>query len=602
METSHFRIYYDPTAHSQEAIQLLAEDAEFRYFQLQGLFQRGLPRPVGLYLYSSAEQKRRWIGAEWVQLADPIHLELHLNPDEFPHGVLKHELAHLFAGQLHRWMRLSRSPGLLEGVAVAADWEEGELTPHEWAAALAQTSRLPSLKELMSLRRFWGISSSRAYLASGSFVRWLWESYGLDAVRIAYPFGDFRRATGRSLDQLEAEWRRYLGTVPVPKWALRRAERRLVQPAIVEQTCPHRVAALETEAWALYRRGAFEAARQRFQEAARLEPNRPLWRWRVLQTEMAAGRWEQVASAARQLIAELPEGSGGLRADLLEALGDALWWQGQEASSRAAYQQALEAASSSAQARGLELKLQAFEGSPALQRAVRNYFFPRTTAAQRLYWASRCVTEEPEWAGGHYLLGVQLYNAGLWTEAEAAFSKALARGLPPLLRAEALRRQGIARYRIGAYQQAQESFALAEEALSQTAWRFLMRSWQQRARWRYQVGGRARFPETDPYELGGFGLSDQFPEILRHLVRVPGGAGERPIQRSVRIEDDGPHVVVVDVSLLFGPDAVGLDELLGLLDGGGLPELPKRKIGAVGLAVLPEDRRRVVLRIKSNGH
>src|SRR5690606_1785323 len=98
----------------------------------------------------------------------------------YPHPVLRHELAHVVAGGfgdpifgvsargplgLPLWFNV----GLLEGIAVAADWpgRRGEgLTPHEAVRAMQELGFEPPIERLLSTG-FFAFSSARSYPVAG---------------------------------------------------------------------------------------------------------------------------------------------------------------------------------------------------------------------------------------------------------------------------------------------------------------------------------------------------------------------------------------------------------------------------------------------------
>ncbi|MDE0552977.1 MAG: hypothetical protein OXI24_02085, partial [Candidatus Poribacteria bacterium] len=126
-ETTHFEIFYARELEPQ--IERIAEDCEFQYAQLSDyLMPAGevLSRKVRAYIYASPEQKKRLIGARHTSVEDPFGYGFHIHAQGFPHPVLKHELAHVFTVP---WspVKVSLKIGLHEGIAVAADWEEGRL-------------------------------------------------------------------------------------------------------------------------------------------------------------------------------------------------------------------------------------------------------------------------------------------------------------------------------------------------------------------------------------------------------------------------------------------------------------------------------------------
>ena len=205
-ETAHFEIFY--ASELENEIDLFADDCEFRFAQLSKYLQTENTRKVRAYLYASPEQKKRLIGARHTFVEDPFGYGFHLHEQGFPHPVLKHELAHVLTADWSPW-KVSLNVGVHEGIAVAADWDEGRLTVHQWAKAMRQLNVAPPLTSVMSIG-FWSHASSRSYLLAGSFIRFLIDTYGLEPLKDAFPLGNISKSYAKDLMALAYEWNRFL--------------------------------------------------------------------------------------------------------------------------------------------------------------------------------------------------------------------------------------------------------------------------------------------------------------------------------------------------------------------------------------------------------
>ena len=271
-ETTHFEIFYARELETQ--IERIAEDCEFQYTQLSAyLMPEGatLSRRVRAYIYASPEQKKQLIGARHTSVEDPFGYGFHIHAQGFPHPVLKHELAHVFTVP---WspLKVSLKIGLHEGIAVAADWEEGRLTGHQWAKAMRQMEVAPPLSGIMGFG-FWGHAGSRSYLLAGSFVRFLVDTYGIEKFKGVFPTGNFVKHYGKDLDSLEIEWIEFLDGVPLRDNDIAYATYRLQRRSVFERVCAHEMAALRDMAWQAYYRKDFVTAVQTFETMRSAEPN-----------------------------------------------------------------------------------------------------------------------------------------------------------------------------------------------------------------------------------------------------------------------------------------------------------------------------------------
>jgi len=252
IETAHFIIHYAHTTEIDADIAAIAEDHEFRYAEI--VAQTGVA-PAGKlrsFYFADREQKARWFGARDVEMAKPWRREIYLEHRAFPHGSLRHEIAHAVAsafgdplfGVATRHVVFA-NPGLIEGLAVALDWPGGydRPTPHEAVRAMQGLGVEPSIGQLLSLQ-FFSVSSARGYTTAGSFLRFLLDSHGPAKLRALYRSGgDFVASYGVPLATLEAAWRTMIGTIELPPNAVEAQRERFRGVSMFARPCPHAIAA-----------------------------------------------------------------------------------------------------------------------------------------------------------------------------------------------------------------------------------------------------------------------------------------------------------------------------------------------------------------------
>ncbi|MBI5502622.1 MAG: hypothetical protein HY907_20420 [Deltaproteobacteria bacterium] len=444
---------------------LLLEDCEFRVSQIRRF--AGMP-PHGERLtvlaFRSETEKVALMGAGRTSVAKPWRREVYIQGGNFPHSVLKHELAHVLLGELcpgpfhvpARWGGLLPLPGLVEGGAVAADWPVDELSPHGWAAAMDRLGLLPSPQTLVGVG-FLGENAGLAYTATGSFVRWLVENAGADAFRAVFVAGDFEGSYGRPLDALWAEWRQWLHQRPLTPEQVASAEARFAGPGFFRLRCPHAVAAAaerrDRELFAGDRTAALAAQ----DDACRLSGNDPWQRVARLALLVAVGYAADAEAAADTLAAD--HSLGGRLLDVVAALrADAVWLQDRPAEARAEYQRLLPRATSSLERRLLLSKIHATAQPRTVQSYLRDYLagrplpgrtlsLPAGSDVQALDQAARLAPDDPV---AHYLRARGLLNLGEWSAAAEALDRALALGFESeAFRLEALSQRLTLRYRFG---------------------------------------------------------------------------------------------------------------------------------------------------------
>ncbi|MBM3214116.1 hypothetical protein FJZ36_04295 [Candidatus Poribacteria bacterium] len=482
IETEHLIVRFEPGSVVDRERETVAADAEFRYGQLSRFFEFEPRRKVGVYVYTTSAQKKQLVGAHRTDIADPINGDIHVDYREFPSPVVKHELAHVFAAEFHPWMELSTAVGLLEGVAIAAEWDDSHLTPHQWAKAMDQLGRMPDPARIMSPLGFWSQPSGRAYTVAGSFVRWLIETYGMDSFARAYPFAGFQRAYGKSLADLSREWRAFLASVPLTDAERAMAESRFSRPSVAQATCAHEIASLEEEAWRRYRSRDYAGARRVFERMAALDPSNATHRLRVLQTDIAAGKWQTVRDEARELLGD-PSIDDPTRRTIREGMGDAAWRLDSLEEAREAFEQVAREDRSPEAIRRLGVKVAAMELAAESQALVQSYF-DDDRAAVRLYRLREIVVREPAWALGPYLLGRSLFIEDQWEEAERWLSEAWGISLPEReFERETARLIGIARFRQGRFVDARQAFEMSRSLSDLEGDRLAMDDWIERCEW-----------------------------------------------------------------------------------------------------------------------
>ncbi|MGH7890160.1 MAG: hypothetical protein ACRENF_06385, partial [Thermodesulfobacteriota bacterium] len=276
LETEHFVIYYTPGTPEARDMTLIANDHEWRYKQLKEFLQVSSKNKIRSYIYPDIETRKKLIGAGQTTIANPIHREIHLIYDSFPDPILKHELTHVMSSEFGmRVIRVSPKVGLIEGLAVAADWSAANgLTPHQWSKSMFIKGVAPDVKEIIGLG-FWYAPQQKSYTLMGSFCRYLIDTYGIEKFKGLYRKGDFS-VYGRELDALVSEWRKFLDGIYIPENAPILAEYRFSEPSIFQAKCPRKVAALRDEGLKAFRDGNFYKAKKLFNEALGFDERNPV--------------------------------------------------------------------------------------------------------------------------------------------------------------------------------------------------------------------------------------------------------------------------------------------------------------------------------------
>lgn len=387
--------------------------------QLRQHFDLPGPGPeLTVHLFANSEEKGQLMGARTTYLAKPWRREVFLQVDAFPHPVLRHELAHAVAAEFGTgffrvsgsWLGLLPDPGRIEGFAVAAaPTEDGDATELEWARALQDLGQLPPSRRLFSLG-FLGSAAIKSYTSAGAFVGHLHARYGPRVMKAWYGGGELERLTGKSWEQLEADYRESLRQVSVSPRVRALAAELFSRPSIFGRSCPHAADRALERAHALCPISADEAKRE-LAHALELDPTRRDAQGLLPSCYLSAGQLGQ-AEAALAALQSQPELSRReqLRARVTSA--DLAWVQGRAHEAAALYDEALAGALTLAEARSVRLKRWALDRPDPVHRAVRRWLAAGepggTDPAARLALLFDWYDKGPDRGVAAYLLGLQL--------------------------------------------------------------------------------------------------------------------------------------------------------------------------------------------------
>jgi tetratricopeptide (TPR) repeat protein len=392
--------------------------------------------------------------------------------------VIKHELAHVFAGEfgdpvLHVARRgLVVDAGLIEGVAVAAEDRAEHLTLDQAVHVMRRAGLEPPLVKVLG-PGFYAFSASRAYTLAGSFVRYLIEAHGIERFRALYRSGgDYVAVYGRPLAELGAEWSRRIDAVAVSEADREQALERLRRPGILHKVCAHELALRAEEARTRSARGDWAGAVALYESLCTADPDDPGHLTTLMNTH-AAAHHEREAEKSALAVLRHPKASPGQQVSALTFLGD-LRLRKDPSEAAARYRQALALKPAEATARQLRARLLAATGDPSapgLGPALARYLVgddPGSSpdSALALLRAREITLAAPKNGLGYYLLGRQLLQHEQMSEAVSWLGQSLELGLPDAgFAIEARRQLGLAAFRSGDRGRAREVFAaLAADA------------------------------------------------------------------------------------------------------------------------------------------
>ena len=201
--TAHFTVYYEADSPGQARLNQINQDAEASLDHILTLLNvRAYDRPLHLFVVSSRQRMRQLVGRETNGTAfHRTGVLVFIVSADMRLGA-RHELLHVVAMNL--WG--VPEPWVNEGLAVYADdhWHGYDL--HALVRHLEGNAHVLPLEVL--IERFRRHDDRITYPQAGSFVKFLYETYGVKAVRELWERGReaVEEATGRTLPELESEW------------------------------------------------------------------------------------------------------------------------------------------------------------------------------------------------------------------------------------------------------------------------------------------------------------------------------------------------------------------------------------------------------------
>ncbi|MGE0397515.1 MAG: hypothetical protein AB7T06_12405 [Kofleriaceae bacterium] len=498
IETEHFVIHYAQVPELEEIIPLVAEDHELRYAQVVAQLGVGASRKLHSYYFADREQKARWMGARDVEMAKPWRHEIYLEHRGWPHGSLRHEIAHAVASEFGdpyfgvaarrvAGLPVMFQPGLIEGLAVAVDWPGGNydrMTPHEFVRVLQLLGKQPAIGSLLSLQ-FFNFSSTTSYTTAGSFLKHLLDTYGAAPLRTLYHSGgDFEGAYGKPLSELENEWRLMITKINLPAGAVEASRERFRMPSVFARPCPHAIAARRQMAQRALGDGDRGRALALMAEVCKDAPDEP--RYRLEFADYLGGGDEsdraQALAMWTHLALDRDRVTSSLRADAYERLALRAALAGDRETLRRVLVEGTKLQLSDNERRQLDAMLFAVDYAGPAGPALRGYFFAGGPGMpDAVTWAKLAQLAEPSLGLAHYLVGLQHYNKGELADASRNLATALRLGLPglPFVKNGA-RRLALAAYRANDTTLVRVAIAVLSGEDMATGDRLLAKDWAER--------------------------------------------------------------------------------------------------------------------------
>ena len=454
-KTEHFTIIYSKKSISKKELLLTAQDHEFRYYQLSKMLKYKLNKKVTSYIYPNAITKKQLMGAKYTMVAKPWLYEIHLNQRDFPHSVLKHELAHVFSAdygsgplKLSTKFGLLINMGIVEGFAVATAWNYKDLTPHEYSKAMINMEIAPSLDKLLGAYGFYVSESFKAYTICGSFFRFLLDNHGPEKLARVYTNGEFEKTYNEPIENLINKWVTFVGKIKLTDKQKTIAQNKLIRrKSIFKKKCAHEISKLRKQSNSAFNNAEYELAKNYSNKILEYIPNDEYAETKIIQCNIQSKQYSDAINSIHNLLKETST-YDKFKTTILENLGDIHWLKDEYQKAIDIYSKALLIASSPYKQRRLiikkeGLKLKQKSGKILLDIFIKNQY---DLLFHNLY---SIINNEPDFIYANYMLGRALIQRNSEKDGIIHLKTILQNDfVPKVIKKEALRLIILANYKL----------------------------------------------------------------------------------------------------------------------------------------------------------
>jgi hypothetical protein len=415
--TARFDIRYQQDPSVKRDIQALAAMHEFHLSEIEKVLGIRFEGRIVSYVFKGPAEKKALTGAGPTNIAKPWLREIYVNLEQFPYGTLRHEIAHVVMGTFPanslkipgRLGGIIPNIGLVEGAAVALEFEGPDLMHHQMARVMLDNDLLPDMEKIFAVTGFYSLSAGRAYSAAGSLMRWLLETEGPGRFIEVYKSGDLEKTYSRPIAGIVDSWKKFLGKVPPDIAAEGFWSSQFRRPAIFGITCAHEAASARHKAGENVLKGRPGAA---------LEELRSLCKSACAGTDrkmLAEVRWKtgDLESGIREMAA-LVETAGleqRIKADALDWLGMAEWERGDTTMARHWFGELDLMSLDLGRRRTADLHLEAVgQPDPVLRDLLMEFYLEDSDPAVRPVVLLDIIRKYDSYWPASYLMGRHLFN------------------------------------------------------------------------------------------------------------------------------------------------------------------------------------------------
>lgn len=271
--TNHFNIYYSSEL-NENLIKSIALYHEYYFEALSKFFKVNPDVKFTSFLFLNPKQKKELLGSANADMAKPWLHQTYIDYDDFS-SILKHELAHCFAGFFGTGpfkIADNLNPYLTEGTAVAADPIYDDNDVNHLAALAYKNKFRPDFSDFFNPLGFFIQPSSTSYIYAGSFSSYLINNYGIKKFKDLYSSINFEKIYDRSLGELSKQYFSYLDSTKTTA-TMDKAYYYFGRTSIFYKACPRYIANTLNDAWENYQEKNYKKAKKKFKDVLSVSNN-----------------------------------------------------------------------------------------------------------------------------------------------------------------------------------------------------------------------------------------------------------------------------------------------------------------------------------------
>jgi len=261
LKNTNSEIYIQDKNISESERILIDLKAQFHFQNLAKIFGYEISG-IQIFIFDSDKSKKELLGDEIADFTKPWLKQIFVTTKSFDQ-TLKHELAHIFLGENSDNLFKVASGfnlGLIEGGAMAIEWDWLENTPEYYSALIKRFYPDLDIEKFFDNYTFATQKSSLSYLVSGAFVRYLIDYYGLKKFLEFYREGDFSKVYKKELKDELNEFISRLNTFYFTENDSLKFKVLFGGQTLFERKCPRSISRMKIKARKLISERSFEKA------------------------------------------------------------------------------------------------------------------------------------------------------------------------------------------------------------------------------------------------------------------------------------------------------------------------------------------------------